>query len=401
MFLVASAGNGFLTVDFVSRYMDHFPEPARDSQITYEASQTYLTSKKAPFRARALLKSAKIVIVLDDPVKRAYRHYEVGSVRYSVTSSPHALSWWRSRHQLQYLMVTSVLWPLVVTSVLWPLVVTSVLWPLVVTSLCYSGCGHHHQHHLGRYHCDHHDNYHHHWSLSALLLSSPSHSLASPPSSPQVESRHPPPRRHHRHRHHHHHRHHRRRHRHYHCHCHHQRHRHHHHHCYHHRHRSHNHRRHHHHHLIRFVTVWAHEPLVQRPTCSFAAPQHLAGKKDARLPPFGELLKVPHDSPLAPVRREILTAGQYADHIGRWMKYYDAKQVMSPPTRSPWLPSSLPLSLSAFMNTTFVSVAIPVIIVVVVNLRHCYRCRHLLPSSSGSFFYKTAGDIWLILSPPS
>lgn len=60
--------------------MNFFPRPTRaEQQLSYEMSDEYFTHNDSPYRASNLLKSAKILIVLEDPVKRAFYHYEVGS----------------------------------------------------------------------------------------------------------------------------------------------------------------------------------------------------------------------------------------------------------------------------------------------------------------------------------
>ena len=41
-------------------------------------THVYFTDNDSPYRASNLLKSAKILIVLEDPVKRALSHYQVG-----------------------------------------------------------------------------------------------------------------------------------------------------------------------------------------------------------------------------------------------------------------------------------------------------------------------------------
>lgn len=45
--------------------------------MSYEVSDEYFTDNKTPYRASNLLKSAKILIILEDPVKRAFYHYQV------------------------------------------------------------------------------------------------------------------------------------------------------------------------------------------------------------------------------------------------------------------------------------------------------------------------------------
>lgn len=56
--------------------MDLFNKPTNPNTISYEPSHSYFTSTAAPRRVNALLKSAKIVFVLEDPVMIAYDHYK-------------------------------------------------------------------------------------------------------------------------------------------------------------------------------------------------------------------------------------------------------------------------------------------------------------------------------------
>ena len=59
--------------------MKFFPRPTRaEQQLSYEVSDEYFTDNDSPYRASSLLKSAKILVVLEDPVKRAFSHYQVG-----------------------------------------------------------------------------------------------------------------------------------------------------------------------------------------------------------------------------------------------------------------------------------------------------------------------------------
>ena len=60
--------------------MNFFPRPTRaEQQLSYEMSDEYFTDHDSPYRASNLLKSAKILIILEDPVKRAFYHYKVGT----------------------------------------------------------------------------------------------------------------------------------------------------------------------------------------------------------------------------------------------------------------------------------------------------------------------------------
>lgn len=58
--------------------MQFFPRPTRVEQMSYEVSDEYFTNRESPYSASNLLKFAKILIVLEDPVKRAFYHYQVG-----------------------------------------------------------------------------------------------------------------------------------------------------------------------------------------------------------------------------------------------------------------------------------------------------------------------------------
>ena len=77
---------------YFSRYMKFFPRPTRaEQQLSYEVSDKYFTDHDSPYRASNLLKSAKILIVLDDPVKRAFYHYQVSRVEHSELLLVHSL----------------------------------------------------------------------------------------------------------------------------------------------------------------------------------------------------------------------------------------------------------------------------------------------------------------------
>ena len=57
--------------------MEFFPRLTNMEQMSYEVSDSYFTSQESPSRVNSLLKYAKILIVLEDPVKRAFYHYQV------------------------------------------------------------------------------------------------------------------------------------------------------------------------------------------------------------------------------------------------------------------------------------------------------------------------------------
>lgn len=66
----------------VDWYLDLFPYPGSvdgSSLLLFEKSATYFDSQLAAKRASALLPGAKIVAILDDPVRRAYSWYQVGA----------------------------------------------------------------------------------------------------------------------------------------------------------------------------------------------------------------------------------------------------------------------------------------------------------------------------------
>ena len=62
------------------RYMNFFPKQTELYEKIFEVSSTYFESTVASYRANSLLKIAKIIIVLPDPVQRAYKHYMVKSL---------------------------------------------------------------------------------------------------------------------------------------------------------------------------------------------------------------------------------------------------------------------------------------------------------------------------------
>ena len=60
--------------------MSNFPVPQNHinfSQITFEKSATYFTHLLAPERIRVLLPDVKLIVILADPIKRAYSWYQV------------------------------------------------------------------------------------------------------------------------------------------------------------------------------------------------------------------------------------------------------------------------------------------------------------------------------------
>lgn len=95
------------------RYMQCFQRPTKLEQMSYEVSDEYFTDHETPYRANNLLKSAKILIVLEDPVKRAFNHYQVGILYVSwcyladVTVYPNLkcllLSYWKTKVTSHYL----------------------------------------------------------------------------------------------------------------------------------------------------------------------------------------------------------------------------------------------------------------------------------------------------------
>lgn len=60
----------------VDWYLDQFPYPGRHTQLTFEKSATYFAAPKGPERLRMLLPKAKLVVILHDPIKRAYSWYQ-------------------------------------------------------------------------------------------------------------------------------------------------------------------------------------------------------------------------------------------------------------------------------------------------------------------------------------
>ena len=65
-------------------YLDLFPYPESVGGaplLLFEKSATYFDSPLAAKRASALLPGAKIVAILEDPVRRAYSWYQVRALR--------------------------------------------------------------------------------------------------------------------------------------------------------------------------------------------------------------------------------------------------------------------------------------------------------------------------------
>ena len=59
--------------------MNNFPNVSENSSILlFEKTANYFDSSKAPMRVHALLTDAKIIVILSDPVRRAYSWYQVG-----------------------------------------------------------------------------------------------------------------------------------------------------------------------------------------------------------------------------------------------------------------------------------------------------------------------------------
>jgi hypothetical protein len=59
--------------------MKNFPEVSPNSStLLFEKTANYFDSVKAPMRVQALLPDAKIIVILNDPVRRAYSWYQVG-----------------------------------------------------------------------------------------------------------------------------------------------------------------------------------------------------------------------------------------------------------------------------------------------------------------------------------
>jgi len=78
---------GYFSVDHArgeNWYRAHFPTVATRaayallgrSLLTFECTPDYLLSQHAPRRAKALLPDAKIIVLLRDPVERAFSHYK-------------------------------------------------------------------------------------------------------------------------------------------------------------------------------------------------------------------------------------------------------------------------------------------------------------------------------------
>jgi hypothetical protein len=59
--------------------MQNFPKVSPNSStLLFEKTANYFDSVKAPMRVEALLPDAKIIVILNDPVRRAYSWYQVG-----------------------------------------------------------------------------------------------------------------------------------------------------------------------------------------------------------------------------------------------------------------------------------------------------------------------------------
>ncbi len=57
--------------------MDQFPYPSSPTQLLFEKSATYLTHALSPLRAYTLLPKAMLIVILHNPVDRAYSWYQV------------------------------------------------------------------------------------------------------------------------------------------------------------------------------------------------------------------------------------------------------------------------------------------------------------------------------------
>ena len=67
--------------------MNFFPKQTNLYEKIFEVSSTYFDSPVATYRANALLKIAKIIIVLPDPVQRTYIHDMVNILNYVILSN--------------------------------------------------------------------------------------------------------------------------------------------------------------------------------------------------------------------------------------------------------------------------------------------------------------------------
>ena len=57
--------------------MSNFPNTRSPAQLLFEKSATYFASPIVPKRIHSLLPKAKLVVILADPIKRAYSWYQV------------------------------------------------------------------------------------------------------------------------------------------------------------------------------------------------------------------------------------------------------------------------------------------------------------------------------------
>jgi hypothetical protein len=58
-------------------YLRHFPAPQSGRQLLFEKSANYFDNELTPKRVQALLPNARILLLLVDPVRRAYSWYQV------------------------------------------------------------------------------------------------------------------------------------------------------------------------------------------------------------------------------------------------------------------------------------------------------------------------------------
>ena len=84
LYIVPTCRSRFAEPDYICdtimivRYMNFFPEVAENSStLLFEKTANYFDSSKAPMRTRALLPEAKIIVILNDPIRRAYSWFQV------------------------------------------------------------------------------------------------------------------------------------------------------------------------------------------------------------------------------------------------------------------------------------------------------------------------------------
>ena len=58
-------------------YLNQFPHGSENASVLFEKSATYFDNEDAARQIEALLPDAKLIVILNDPAKRAYSWYQV------------------------------------------------------------------------------------------------------------------------------------------------------------------------------------------------------------------------------------------------------------------------------------------------------------------------------------